>query len=184
MSNPLNANGRANHAQTWFTTTTRRPFVPVVVAPSIMRRASALAPNVQKLHAGIYRAGLSTVSIWRQSCTCAAHRKSPAKPCAHQIAVYLRFHVQTWGKLGAWLQKQYAKAPEREPVMLAVYARVKSRGVYATFVKAFAGGFYRIEIEHKYKDGHVSYLCTGANGQTFIAMREQLHTLTPFFVEG
>ena len=179
MSNPKNANGRANTAQSWYTPEKpRRAFVPVIVAPSTMRRAEKLALNTKKIHSGIYRVGFSTVSVWRTSCTCAARRKNPAKPCVHQIAVYLRYQIQTWGKLGAWLKNQYLLEPARKPKHIATYTKIK--GYTPPKMQPFEGGFYR--ISGSWADGR--YEITDKNGKTWGAVyREDMHTLTPFYAE-
>jgi len=152
----------------------------VVVAPSIMRKAEKLAPKIKEINTGIYRVGLSTISIWKASCTCQARRNNPKKPCVHQIALYLAQKVQTWGESGRWLMRHNLKyAADQRPQQIAIYTKIK--GYTPPKMKPFKGGFYR--ISGNWSDGR--YEITDKNGETWNAVyREDMHTLTPFFVEN
>ncbi len=164
----------------------------VIISNTKYLRAEKLAPKVKEIHTGIYRVGLSTVSIWHASCTCQARRENQKTPCAHQIALWLSDHVQTWGAEGLWLMRHNLKYSDSQPRLIATYAKVKAdkKDRFFQRAKPFKGGFYRIINFHKYPvndshtSGKTSYCLVGKNGQQFYTWQEQLHTLTPFYAES
>ena len=66
----------------------------IAASPSQAARAAALAPTVCAVKPGIYHVGACQVNLWREACTCKAHRSraiagKPFAPCAHFLALYL-----------------------------------------------------------------------------------------------
>jgi len=152
----------------------------VIISNTKYLQAEKLAPKVKGIHTGIYRVGLSTVSIWRASCTCQARRNNPKTPCVHQIALWLSHHVQTWGGAGRWLMRHNLKYSfEDKPKIVAIYAKIK--GYTPHNMQPFKGGFYRVTAA--WDDG--TFEITGANGEAWGEVyRDDLNTLTPFYAEG
>ena len=99
----------------------------VVASPSQARRAAALAPSARAIRPGIYGVGACQVNLWRESCSCKAHRSralagKPFAPCAHFLALYL---AGEW--YPAYTTEYLASVGVEEPAPVATYCHVAGR---------------------------------------------------------
>jgi len=99
----------------------------VVASPSQAARAAALAPSARAILPGIYGVGACQVNLWRESCSCKAHRSraiagKPFAPCAHFLALYL---AGEW--YPAYTTEYLASVGIEEPNPIATYCHVAGR---------------------------------------------------------
>jgi hypothetical protein len=97
----------------------------LAATPTQAAQARQLAPSVKELKPGIYQVGKCQVNLWRESCTCKAHRLPilaghTPRPCVHFIALYL---ADVWRPI--YNPVEYLKTIQvKEPQPIATFCRV------------------------------------------------------------
>lgn len=103
----------------------------LVTTPTQAAQARQLAPSVKELKPGIYQVGKCQVNLWRESCTCKAHRArilahQEPRPCVHFIALYL---ADKWRPI--YNPVEYLKTIQvKEPQPIATFCRAKLPACY------------------------------------------------------